>query len=108
MSSFPMIATAARSFKARSAQRPSRKARSLSGGEVFEGAFGGCQAANTGFSGPSGPADMSALSVLVLQVLGDFGQERGWLGGALPCAVSGDGWHAQVQLGPGACHAYIR
>ena len=24
------------------------------------------------------------------QVLGDFGQERGWLGGALPCAVSGD------------------
>ena len=42
------------------------------------------------------------------QVLGDFGQERGWLGGALPCAVSGDGWHAQVQLGPGACHAYIR
>ena len=28
--------------------------------------------------------------------------------GAAPCAVPGDGWHAQVQLGPGACHAYIR
>ena len=68
----------------------------------------GVQTANTGFFGSQRSCGHVGVGRPGSQVLGDFGQEGRWLGGALPCAVPGDGWHAEVQLGPGACHAYIR